>query len=75
MSHLIGGSAINDENLRRVLNSVMKVKVNRQEQNIKQNIAGEHSSGIGTAFIIPSKSNVNKLAQLALTCYHVVKPR
>lgn len=72
MSHLMGGSTINDQNLRRVLNSVMKVKVNRQEQNIKQNIAGEHSSGIGTAFIIPSKSNVNKLAQLALTCYHVV---
>ncbi len=72
MSLFIGGAGIKNENLTRVLNSVMKVKVNRQEQNIQQNISGEHSSGVGTAFIIPSKPNGNKLSQLALTCYHVV---
>ncbi len=72
MSLLVGGAGIKNENLSRVLNSVMKVKVNRQEQNIQQNISGEHSSGVGTAFIIPSNPNGNKLSQLALTCYHVV---
>jgi len=65
---LSGGESLNQEHVRQVLNGTLKVTVEKQAQNIDKNELGDHSRGIGSAFVIEKQGNYFQ----ALTCYHVV---